>query len=111
MHELNRSLPLVKWFLAIPHYVVLWFLGIAAFFCVVIAWFAILFTGRYPRSPSWSEYSGGGSGLRPMRSCSRPIAIRRSTSEPDWGTMLWRSPSRRKCRLAELIATAGLDGR
>ena len=46
---LNRWLPLVKWFLAIPHYVVLWFLGIAALVCVVIAWFAILFTGRYPR--------------------------------------------------------------
>ena len=48
--ELNRWLPLVKWFLAIPHYVVLWFLSIAGFFCVIIAWFAILFTGRYPRS-------------------------------------------------------------
>ena len=48
--QLSRWLPLVKWFLAIPHYVVLFFLGIAAFFCVVIAWFAILFTGRYPRS-------------------------------------------------------------
>jgi hypothetical protein len=47
--DLNRWLPLVKWFLAIPHYLVLVFLGIAAFFCVVIAWFAILFTGRYPR--------------------------------------------------------------
>jgi hypothetical protein len=47
--ELNRWLPLVKWFLAIPHYIVLAFLGIAAFFCIVIAWFAILFTGRYPR--------------------------------------------------------------
>jgi hypothetical protein len=47
--ELNRWLPLVKWFLAIPHYVVLVFLGLAAFVCVVIAWFAILFTGRYPR--------------------------------------------------------------
>jgi Domain of unknown function (DUF4389) len=47
--ELNRWLPLVKWFLAIPHYVVLFFLSIAAFVCVVIAWFAILFTGRYPR--------------------------------------------------------------
>ena len=47
--ELNRWLPLVKWFLAIPHYVVLWFLGVAAFVCVAIAWFAILFTGRYPR--------------------------------------------------------------
>jgi hypothetical protein len=48
--ELNRWLPLVKWFLAIPHYLVLFFLGIAAFVAVVIAWFAILFTGRYPRA-------------------------------------------------------------
>ena len=48
-NELRRGLPLVKWFLAIPHYVVLLFLWIAAIVCVVIAWFAILFTGRYPR--------------------------------------------------------------
>jgi len=47
--ELNRWLPLVKWILAIPHYIVLFFLGIAMLVCVVIAWFAILFTGRYPR--------------------------------------------------------------
>ena len=47
--ELGRGMPLVKWFLAIPHYIILFFLGIAAFFAVVIAWFAILFTGRYPR--------------------------------------------------------------
>ena len=47
--DLNRWLPLVKWFLAIPHYVVLFFLGIAAFVVVIIAWFAILFTGSYPR--------------------------------------------------------------
>lgn len=47
--ELNRFLPLVKWFLAIPHYIVLFFLAIGAFFCVVFAWFAILFTGRYPK--------------------------------------------------------------
>ena len=46
---LTRWMPLVKWLLAIPHYVVLFFLSIAAFVCVVIAWFAILFTGRYPR--------------------------------------------------------------
>ncbi len=49
-NDLNQWLPLVKWFLAIPHYIVLLFLGIASFVCVVIAWFAILFTGRYPRS-------------------------------------------------------------
>jgi hypothetical protein len=47
--DLNRWLPLVKWLLAIPHYIVLACLAIAAIFCVVIAWFAILFTGRYPR--------------------------------------------------------------
>ena len=46
---LNRWLPLVKWFLAIPHYIVLVFLGIATVFVVIFAWFAILFTGRYPR--------------------------------------------------------------
>ena len=48
-NELNRWLPLVKWLLAIPHYIILCFLWIAAIVCVVIAWFAILFTGRYPR--------------------------------------------------------------
>ena len=47
--ELGRGMPLVKWFLAIPHYIVLFFLSIGAFFAIVIAWFAILFTGRYPR--------------------------------------------------------------
>lgn len=47
--DLNRWLPLVKWFLAIPHYVVLFFLYLATVVVVVIAWFAILFTGRYPR--------------------------------------------------------------
>lgn len=47
--DLNRWLPLVKWLLALPHYVVLLFLGIAEIFVVVFAWFAILFTGRYPR--------------------------------------------------------------
>jgi len=48
--KLNRVLPFVKWLLAIPHYIVLIVLGIGAFFAVVIAWFAILFTGMYPRS-------------------------------------------------------------
>ncbi len=46
---LNRWLPLVKWLLAIPHYILLVFLWIAAVVAVIIAWFAILFTGRYPR--------------------------------------------------------------
>ena len=47
--ELNRFLPLVKWFLVIPHFIVLAFRWIAVLFVVIIAWFAILFTGRYPR--------------------------------------------------------------
>ena len=47
--ELNRFLPLVKWLLVIPHFIVLVFLWIAVFFVVIVAWFAILFTGRYPR--------------------------------------------------------------
>lgn len=47
--QLNRWLPLVKWFLAIPHYVVLFFLGLAAVIAVIAAWFAILFTATYPR--------------------------------------------------------------
>jgi hypothetical protein len=47
--QLNRWLPLVKWFLAIPHIFILIFLGIAAFVVVIIAWFAILFTARFPK--------------------------------------------------------------
>jgi hypothetical protein len=47
--DLSRGMPLIKWLLAFPHYVVLFFLFIGAFFAVVIAWFAVLFTARYPR--------------------------------------------------------------
>ena len=47
--DLGRGMPLVKWLLAIPHYVVLFFLDIGVFFAVIAAWFAILFTGRFPR--------------------------------------------------------------
>jgi len=47
--DLNRWLPLVKWLLVIPHLIVLLFLWIAMIVVVIIAWFAILFTGRYPR--------------------------------------------------------------
>jgi hypothetical protein len=49
-NDLNRWMPLVKWLLAIPHYIVLVFLGIAAFFAAIFAWFAILVTGQYPRA-------------------------------------------------------------
>jgi hypothetical protein len=48
--DLNRWLPLVKWLLAIPHYIVLAVLYLLALFAVIAAWFAILFTGRYPRA-------------------------------------------------------------
>jgi hypothetical protein len=47
--EYRRLMPLVKWLLAIPHYLVLLFLGIAAFFALIVAFFAVLFTRRYPR--------------------------------------------------------------
>jgi predicted small integral membrane protein len=48
--DLNRGLPLVKWLLAIPHYIALFFLTIAAILAVIAAWFAILASGRYPRA-------------------------------------------------------------
>jgi hypothetical protein len=47
--ELGRGWPLIKWFLAIPHYIVLFFLFIAMVVVWIVAWFAILFTGRYPK--------------------------------------------------------------
>ena len=48
--DLNRWLPLVKWLLAIPHFIVLAVLVLVAIFAIFIAWFAVLFTGRYPRA-------------------------------------------------------------
>ena len=47
--DLNRWLPLVKWLLAIPHFIVLWLLGVLVVVTTLIAWFAILITGRYPQ--------------------------------------------------------------
>ncbi len=47
--DLKRWMPLVKWFLAIPHYVVLFVLLVVVLVLTIVAWFAILFTGRYPR--------------------------------------------------------------
>ncbi len=48
--DLNRWYPLIKWLLVIPHYFILFFLSIGSFFAVILAWFAILATGRYPKS-------------------------------------------------------------
>jgi hypothetical protein len=48
--DLNRWMPLVKWILAIPHYLVLIVLVVLALLAAVVAWFAILFTGSYPRA-------------------------------------------------------------
>jgi hypothetical protein len=47
--DLNRWLPLVKWLLAVPHYILLIFLDIFALLVAIAAWFAILFSGRYPQ--------------------------------------------------------------
>jgi hypothetical protein len=47
--ELNRWLPLIKWLLAFPHYVALFFVAIGAFFVLIFGFFAVLFTGRWPR--------------------------------------------------------------
>jgi hypothetical protein len=46
--ELSRFMPVIKWILAIPHYFVLFFLGIGVLFATIYAWFMVLFTGRYP---------------------------------------------------------------
>lgn len=47
--ELGRGMPLIKWLLAVPHFFILLFLYLAVFVVSIIAWFAILFTGKYPR--------------------------------------------------------------
>jgi hypothetical protein len=65
--QLNRWLPLIKWLLALPHYIVLFFLVLGAMLAVLVAWFAVLFTGRYPRVlfdyvvgvHRWAERVGG----------------------------------------------------
>lgn len=48
--DLTSWMPLVKWFLAIPHYIVLALLAVGVVLAVIVAWFAILVTGRYPRA-------------------------------------------------------------
>jgi hypothetical protein len=60
--DLNRWLPLVKWILAIPHYIVWSFLLIGVIVAVVVSWFAILLTGRFPRNlfnfvEGWLRYT------------------------------------------------------
>jgi hypothetical protein len=46
--DLHRFLPLVKWLLAVPHYIIMFFLTLGAIAATIYAWFVILFTGRYP---------------------------------------------------------------
>ena len=81
--RLERGLPLVKWLLAIPHYIVLFFLYIGVFFAVIGAWFAILFTGRYPRG-LFNFVEGALPLAQPRRSAtpspSSPTSTRRSGS-------------------------------
>ncbi|HSD63317.1 MAG TPA: DUF4389 domain-containing protein [Ignavibacteriaceae bacterium] len=48
-NDLKRGMPLVKWFLAIPHYLILCFLYIAVTICSIAAWFIIIFTSKYPK--------------------------------------------------------------
>jgi hypothetical protein len=80
--DLNRWLPLVKWLLAIPHFLVLIVLSVVAFFAVVIAWFTILLTGGYPRGLFDFVVGVGrwGCASRRTRSFSSPTAIRPSRS-------------------------------
>ncbi len=60
--HLNRWLPLIKWLLAIPHYIVLFFLNIASFLVVIVAWFTILVTGRATRGPCSASSRGSSAG-------------------------------------------------
>lgn len=55
--DYNRFLPLIKWLLALPHYIVLLFLGIGALFVILIGFFAVLFTGKWPRG-LWDYLTG-----------------------------------------------------
>jgi hypothetical protein len=82
--DLNRWLPSVKWLLAVPHDVALVFLGVAAAIGVVIAWFSVLFTGRYPQAIFTSSRVScvGHCASRPTRSCSSRTGTRPSPS-PD----------------------------
>lgn len=63
--DLNRWLPSVKWFLAIPYFILLFFLYVGVVFAAIGAWFAILFTGRYPKSIF--DYIEGGDPLAQPR--------------------------------------------
>ena len=48
-NDLNRWLPLIKWLLAIPHWIIIWILSYVWVIVVVISWIAIIITGKHPR--------------------------------------------------------------
>ena len=82
--QLSRWLWLVKWLLAIPHFIVLFFLVIAFFVLTIAAFFAILFTGRYPRSLfdfNLGVLRWGGASASTRTTPWRPTAIRLSRSD------------------------------
>ncbi len=100
---LNRWLPLVKWFLAIPHYVALFFLYIGVLFAVIGAWFAILFTGRYPRG--LFDYVEG-----VIRWHNRVVGyafILVTDQYPPFRLRPWADPSAQAMRLTAMAASPG----
>ena len=102
---LSRWLWLVKWLLLIPHYIVLAFLFLAFAVVTVIAFFAILFTGRYPRSLFGFNLGVLRWSWRVATTATAPWAptgTRRSASaeEPDYPATLSTSPTRSGCPAA-----------
>jgi hypothetical protein len=94
--DLSRWLPLVKWLAAIPHYVILLFLYIAAFAVVVVAWFAIVLTGTYPRG-SDGYCHGPPDKYRPPASTARAFTGPASRRHPAESHRLERSGTVASC--------------